>query len=360
MAIRLSRGRALKIAALALLIPIAALAILSTEAFARTEARYLMRVGDDAIFGNDLYNSRSIQTLFHQQTLDTSDVESYDASFSGALPFGQVSLALPSISEESSQEMSASSVGFFQANYNYRPETVLGNVPLSPDYPEAVQQAIRPASMLGWSQLYPEQYGAIAIRNKLKEMNKSTPKASTAGANAKAAYSMDLFKPKNASSGPQDEPVIYPWYFDMIDKTQTVFPNPGYGSCSTNGAGSVGAARMTTNNKAAGNQSKSASNSLKPINTTSSGLTYADFSFDATTEQINNMSIVERMWRNSHRGGMMGKAYAGDTSAPLWIDPYERPYVMPRIDEHYYCMQSALNMTQPGTQIMPRFWTLMF
>lgn len=358
---RLSRERALKIAALALLIPIAALAVLSTEAFAKTEARYLMRVGDDAIFGNDLSHSRSIQALFHQQAFNASDVASYDASFSGALPFGQVSLALPSISEESSQAVSASRVGFFQASYNYRPETVLGNVPLSPDYPEAVQQAIRPASMFGWSPLYPEQYGAIAIRNKLKELNKSTPKASMAGANAKAAYSMDLLKPKNASSGPQDEPVIYPWYFDMIDKTQTVFPNPGYGSCSTNGAGSVGASRTgstntTMNKTVAGNLT----GSVKPATLQPSSLTYADFNFDATTEQINNMSIVERMWRNSHRGGMMGKAYAGDTSAPLWIDPYERPYVMPRIDEHYYCMQSALNMTQPGTQIMPRFWTLMF
>ena len=72
------------------------------------------------------------------------------------------------------------------------------------------------------------------------------------------------------------------------------------------------------------------------------------------------MTLVERMWRNAHRGGTMGKAYAGDTSAPIWIDPYERPYDVSMIDEHWYVLQSALNMCVPGTQIMPRFWSLMF
>jgi hypothetical protein len=359
MAVRLFSKSLMKIAILALFI-LAASILFSADAFATTEARYLMRVGDDAVFGNDLYSSTNIQALFHQQAVNASDLESYSASFSGQLPFGPVSLALPSISEESSQELSASRVGFFRANYNYRPETVPGNVPLSPDYPVAVQQAIRPASLFGWSPLYPEQYGEIAIRNKLEEMNSSTPRASGDGAVKNVKYSLNLFKPKNASSGPLDEPVIYPWYFDMADKTQEVFPNPGYGTYSTNGAGSVGAARMAVNDTSAGNLRKSAISGLRPINKTSSNLTYADFNFGATTEQINNMSIVERMWRNSHRGGMMGKAYAGDTSAPIWIDPYERPYVLPRRDEHFYCMQSALNMTQPGTQIMPRFWTLMF
>ena len=72
------------------------------------------------------------------------------------------------------------------------------------------------------------------------------------------------------------------------------------------------------------------------------------------------MTLVERMWRNAHRGGMMGKAYAGDTSAPIWIDPYPRPYDLPMVDEHWYILQSALNMCVPGTQIMPRYWSLMF
>ncbi len=70
--------------------------------------------------------------------------------------------------------------------------------------------------------------------------------------------------------------------------------------------------------------------------------------------------MLDRMWRNSHRGGTMGKAYAGDTSAPLWIDPYERPNDVSMLDEHWYVLQSALNMCVPGTQIMPRLWSLMF
>ncbi len=59
---------------LALLFPYSTVLILSTEAPARTGARYLMRAGD-VVFGNDLFKSRSILTLFHQQALDTSDVE---------------------------------------------------------------------------------------------------------------------------------------------------------------------------------------------------------------------------------------------------------------------------------------------
>lgn len=86
-------------------------------------------------------------------------------------------------------------------------------------------------------------------------------------------------------------------------------------------------------------------------------LTYGGFNFDATTEQINHMTMLERMWRNTHRG-TMGKAYIGDTSIPYWIDPYPRPNDVSMIDEHWYCLQSALNMVVPGTQIMPRFWSL--
>jgi|GEM_PF-2782614 len=418
------------------------------DAFARTEARYEGRIGD-TVFGNDIYSSTNKQTLFHQQTLNNTDLEHYDLSFpvfadgaslgpssigTGAgigvntgtgigtdgtgigigggtglgiglgaqgsaniVPFGPVNLAFPSINEDVTQKYSATSTGFFTSNYNYRPEAVLGNVPLTTDYPTNLRQAITPASALVSSPLYPEQYNTIAITNKLKAAGTSQTatnasnqtgtqvnspvKNDTSSIKApdfKISNSLNLFTPKNASSKPEDNPVVYPSDFNMAGRDEPVYPNPGYGSNSTNGAGSTGASltgvnmapaiantgnisvnpkgNQTSNqtNKTAGNQTAVAAGQ-QPY-----GLTYADYNFNATTQQINNMSLVERMWRNAHRGGQMGKAYAGDTSAPLWIDPYERPNDVSMIDEHFYVLQSALNMCVPGTEIMPRYWSLMF
>jgi hypothetical protein len=174
----------------------------------------------------------------------------------------------------------------------------------------------------------------------------------------KPALAIEYFKPKNASTKPWDMPAVYPWILDLAGKDHPVFPNPGIGTFSTNGAGSTGAS--LTGLTATATPGDKTTTSVNPIVTppASNGLTYADFNFNASTEQINSMPILERMWRNSHRGGQMGKAYIGDTSAPYWIDPYERPYDLPMIDEHWYVLQSALNMVVPGTQIMPRFWSL--
>lgn len=374
------------------------LSALTIICYARTEARYELR-SDGVVFGNDLYSSSNIQTLFHQQSQDTSDAENYRASFPGALdlnaqgsPGDGVDIALPSIHEDTSSAVLADNVGFFRANYNYRPEANYGNMPLSMDYPARVSQAISPAEQI-ISPLYPEQYGAIAIRNKLKKfwqaqpatVNKTEPgKAENLGIplnreiskatslmspDDKKSFLLNITGPKNASSKPEI-PLLYPSDFDMAGRDGPVFPNPGIGSFSTNGAGSTGASLTgpvtKLDLKGAGNQTSNRTSgqaqglAVTPTGSYPDEFTYANFNFDATTEQINNMTLLERMWRNAHRGGTMGKAYAGDTSYPLWIDPYERPYDLPRIDEHWYVLQSALNMCVPGTQIMPRYWSLMF
>jgi hypothetical protein len=338
--------------------------------------------------------------------LASSDQERSSVSFPDTLDLNaagdkSVDIALPSIEQNVSRSAAAESTGFFTANYEYRPEAVYGNVPLSASYPSSVQQAIRPAQV-GFTLFAPEQYDVIAIRNKMKELNTAVPankpanetKSNETGiainsevgndpamslldSGDKRSSLLNLFTAQNASSNPEDIPLIYPSDFDMADKDAPVFPNPGIGSFSTNGAGSTGASltglltgnNQTTKSNASGKVSaveKNQSKDQTDNQTTAVGtyepqaLTYADYNFDATTEQINDMTLVERMWRNAHRGGTMGKAYAGDTSAPVWIDPYERPYDVSMIDEHWYVLQSALNMCVPGTQIMPRFWSLMF
>ena len=101
-----------------------------------------MRYGN-TVFGDDFYKSSNIQSLFHQQSLATSDQEQSSISFPNTLDLnaagGQsVNIALPSIEQNVSQSASADSTGFFTANYEYRPEAVYGNVPLSTSYPSSL------------------------------------------------------------------------------------------------------------------------------------------------------------------------------------------------------------------------------
>ncbi len=463
------KGMIIKISILTMMFLLALALFVPLSSFARTEARYEGIVGD-TVFGNDIYASRSIQTLFHQQELNTTDAEHYDLSFpvsgdglnlgptaaeagagvginSGAgigtdgtgigigndlglgagigattsaniVPFGPVNLAFPDIHEDVTQTVSYTSTGFFDSNYNYRPEANYGNVPLSANYISNLQQAIQPAATSLGTALYPEQFDTIALANKAKAAAITTPVNTTSPSNDTTtnqeatnqssgialnnvsnnssdagiisvpdynqAYAINFFRPKNATSKPSDMPLFYPSVFDTAGKDGPVTPNPGYGTFSTNGAGSTGASltgiaspgvpagdqtanqtgNQTGNNTVnqSGNQSGNITVDRTPVpaETTPYGLTYADFNFDATTAQINQMPLLDRMWRNAHRGGTIGKAYGGDTSDPLWIDPYDRPNDVSMLDEHWYVLQSALNMCVPGTQIMPRYWSLMF
>lgn len=372
-----------------LLVACLVLSALAALCGARTEERYEMRSGN-TVFGDDFYKSSNIQSLFHQQSLATSDQEQSSVSLPNTLDLTtagdkNVDIALPSMEQNVSQSASAESTGFFTANYEYRPEAVYGNVPLSTDYPSAVRQAIRPAQV-GLTLFSPEQFDTIAIRNKMKELNNTVSPAKPSnetgidinsepgnsssmnllGSGYNRSSLLNLFTPQNTSTNPEEIPLIYPSDFDMAGRDAPVIPNPGIGSFSTNGAGSTGASLTgliagndrTFKSNASGNLSGAEKN--QTVAAKPQALNYADYNFDATTDQINDMTLVERMWRNAHRGGTMGKAYAGDTSAPIWIDPYERPYDVSMIDEHWYVLQSALNMCVPGTQIMPRYWSLMF
>ena len=63
-----------------------------------------MRSGN-TVFGDDFYKSTNIQSLFHQQSLATSDQEQTSVSFPNTLDLNaandkSVDMALPSISAE--------------------------------------------------------------------------------------------------------------------------------------------------------------------------------------------------------------------------------------------------------------------
>ncbi len=319
------KGLIIKISIITLVFLLALALFVPSNSFARTEARYEIRT-PDVVVGNDIYASRSIQTLFHQQELNTSDLEHIDISFpafadglhlgptaaeagvgvgvdngigigtdgtgigiggglgaglgtsasSNVVPFGLVNLAFPDISETVSQTVSATSTGFFASNYNYRPEADFGNVPLTTNYAANVEQAIRPAIPSLGTALYPEQFDTIALTNKAKaaavttpvntttpsnnttanqaasdnqsgqiRLNKAADNSTDAGVisvpNYNQAYAINFFRPKNATSKPSDMPLFYPSEFNMAGKDGPVTPDPGYGTFSTNGAGSTGA-----------------------------------------------------------------------------------------------------------------------
>lgn len=115
-----------------------------------------------------------------------------------------------------------------------------------------------------------------------------------------------------------------------------------------------------TNKTAAANATNaSVSNQSAPVaDPAGKALSYPDFNFNANAGQISNMSLLDRMWRNSHFFCSMGRAYEGDTSYPDWILPTEYTKSAIAMANWYNINGVALNYTLPGTHLTPRYWSL--
>jgi len=104
---------------------------------------------------------------------------------------------------------------------------------------------------------------------------------------------------------------------------------------------------------------QTASNKATPITPPSGkAMSYPDFNFKADSAQVSNMSLLDRMWRNSHFFCTMGRAYEGDTSYPDWILPTEYTKSAIAMNNWYDVNAAALNYTLPGTHLTPRYWSL--
>ena len=102
----------------------------------------------------------------------------------------------------------------------------------------------------------------------------------------------------------------------------------------------------------------------KPLNNSTFGnitppalLSDQRFNFDSDAQEINNMSIVERMWRNSPLAHLMDIAYEGDASRPVWMAPLKPTETLQRTN-HSSVLGHALNMTRPGGHLTRAFWDL--
>lgn len=281
----------------------------------RTEARYELKSGD-LIFGNDLGVASSTQTLFHQQALDTADVEAVnvdfplfsespagntvagpviaDGSSANVLPFGLVDLAMPSISQSSFQSVDATNTGFYQANFLGIPPINNGAGPVLAGPEAGISPVGPPTSLIGSNMMFPEMTNIMP------------------GYDAKKAH--------NALAG---------------DPVHT----------------SISGQELT------GGESSVPINYPPGADVTGQGLSYPYFNFKAKQGAISGSSLLERMWRNSHLG-TMGRAYEGDTSYPTWILPTEHTKSAVVMADWDAVNDLAMKQTVPGTHLTPRWWSL--
>lgn len=269
--------------------------LLAACSSARLEGRWALQAGD-TIAGEDISVQCPIAVIFHQQAINASDMEHYDSSFSGGVPFGPASLALPSIHEDTPLSLDSSSSGFFFANWAYISDVAESNAGSEPlgIYP-ASGHPLKSSRMLGSEFIWPYMI--------------SIAKASSGGLMLDAGRLVIHDTHSNPSSVPE------------------------YGSLSVsvNGTGKPGQGwgeRKPRVNHA------------------------------ATREEIRNITALQRMYRNAFIGSTMHKAYEGPTQYPEWIDPYDNGRgVFNQIDMGKI-LQLALKKTRPGERISPVFWDL--
>lgn len=298
--------------------------------WARTEARYEGIIGS-TIFGNDLGFTTSKQNLYHQQTLNTVDLEQYRMDFSpyassidsgstqetpstSTLSFGQVDLALPALSERSYQEYSATSTGFYNATFLGIPPINNAGAPVTLG---SISPVAPPSDLVGSNMMFPEMYNIIPGYDRSKA--------------AKATNMSSTIK-------------------NMTDLESTM------GSGQSSGSTAAGVHETISGQELTGAETSVPLN-YTGRNVTNQNLSYPYFTFNAKAATISNMSLLDRMWRDSHLG-TMGRAYEGDTSYPEWILPTENTKSAIAMANWTAVNNLALNQTKPGTTLMPRFWDL--
>ncbi len=272
---------------------------------AAAETRYELATGGLAS-GNDLIITGLNQTVFHQSSAAAGDNEAFALSFPGALDFspsGGTNIALPSIHQERGQAASISSTGFFQANLPYYPCCNFGSAPVGVGQ-FGKPSPVKPARFRGNALMYPEMINKGILIPGLTYENKNLNNTM-------------VTLPPLLSSGPYGEAAVV--------ANATVGESPA-------------------NNSSLGNVTPLLLSTLR-------------FNFDSNASQIDNYTVLERMWRNSHLAHLMDIAYEGEASRPIWMAPLKPSETLQRTD-HSKVLGHALNMTKPGKYLTGSFWDL--
>jgi hypothetical protein len=274
---------------------------------AAAELKYEVIV-DGVTFGNDMILTGLRQCIFHQQTASALDTESFGLDFPGALAFSPsqgTNIALPSISQTVDQSETVSTTGFFFANYPYASFENNG-APAVGVGTYRRPSPVTPARFRSNALMYPEMVNKGILKQNLS------------------------FDFKNLNSTEVSLPPI---------------TAPGaYGQAST------------------------VLNNTTGMNMTPLVLSSQRFNLDSNSTRIDSLSIVERMWRNSHIAHLMDNAFEGPVSRPVWIAPIvdrTGPYLVSNLSatlqysDHFKVLGEALDMTRPGKTIRPGFWELL-
>ncbi len=269
-----------------------------------TETRPELVYGN-IVAGNDYTDSGASQALFHRSTLATTDDEALaislpyeESGYNGGSPAGTAPIE---IAQTSSDTIAATSTGLFEANYLFSPAINYGAAPVGTGY-FGVPQPVSTALFTSNSLMYPE----MVVRGNLIKDKEGEP----------AALGISL---PPLQSGP-----------------------------AYNAIGALAAKQE--NADAIGYDARDAG---MPVI-----LSSRTIDFDASPEQIDNTSIVDRLWRNTHQGSIMDYIYEGDAAYPQWIAPYKNPLILIDCGDSLSTMKFALKMTRAGTFLVPSFWSI--
>lgn len=350
--------------------------------WARQEARYEGKI-DGVIFGNDLGSTNSIQTLFHQQTASGIDSEALHIDFPPSISTpasktvaGSTNLAYPSISQTVDQSYSASDTGFYQASFLGIPPVNFGASPVTMDAYSAIDSVSRPPTLI-WTSMFPEMVNIIPGYNRNKAISSEMPSESANAStnqtvksgSTNAAYGNQTTINENTSGNSRitmPDSLLKRQIADNIEEQNNETENAD-NETSIIPAGDASGESVPSdtgvhNDETISGQEILGAERAVPLNATGQNaimyrLSYPYYNFKAKPEVIGTMSLLDRMWRNSHLG-TMGRAYEGDTSYPEWILPMEYTKSAIALADWSQVNNDALNYTLPGTYLTTRFWDL--
>ena len=290
------------------------IAVIPAGVSARLEARWALQSGD-ILTGMDVSLQHPQATLYHNSATTLTDSENAAISFPTTIdqsPSQGTELALPEISQVVYQTADTADTGFFNANWCYLNTPNHGGGPIIASDP-TLSHPFGSSQMLGSEYLFPYM----------------TPIADT----------QVNFKPVLNNS---DVSISTP---DINDNSSTPF---------TVSTAAFLPANQSTN--ITGNLTGQTTNQTGP--SVQSGVRKPRINPGSTADQIKGMTDLQRMYRNAFVGTTMQLVSEGPVQSPTWISPNAHPQDVTKMKNHFQDNMDALNMTKPGTNLVPVFWSL--
>jgi hypothetical protein len=282
------------------LLIVAMLLLCTAHADAWVASRSKWVIGD-VVFSNEVTLWKPTQTMFHQQTLATSDTEAMAISFPAATRVFDNAIVEETgvaIAQTSDEAILSTDTGFFKANWCFNGFTNNGGLIIG-DVGGVTPVLAGP--MIGSGLIWPYMTAPIAPA-------------------AAVGNTVMSFKPYMNSS--------------EVAGNVTMTPSSGVNNTAAN----------TSSPKVVGTNNTAAWKSKTPLNYKT-----------ATKDQIKNASSMEKLWRNANVKSTMPQAYNGTVDRPNWIDPKSSVLKMSNRSK---AVSDAINMTDAGEDLHTLLWDL--